>query len=55
MITRNCPQLNTTYVKNCQNCKWAINGKGRLAYDCAQLTLNAMKQIGIALVSGANS
>lgn len=53
-ITRNCPRLNNR-ASSCAGCKWAVDGVGRLAYDCAQLTRAAMKQAGIALVSGANS
>ena len=53
-ITRNCPRL-MNRATSCAGCKWARDGVGRLAYDCAQLTRFAMKQAGIALVSGANS
>lgn len=53
-ITRNCPILSNR-ATSCAGCEWAVDGVGRLAYDCAQLTRSAMKQAGIALVSGANS
>lgn len=55
MIRRNCPRLMNDQIKTCGGCKWAEVGVGRLAYDCAQLTRRAMEQVGIALVSGANS
>lgn len=58
LITNNCQILKSTGsgrpISTCSGCKWAINGKGRPAYDCAQLVRFAMKQIGIILVSGAN-
>ncbi|MBQ7655149.1 MAG: peptidoglycan-binding protein [Clostridia bacterium] len=54
MIKRNCPRL-MGKASACAGCKWAKDGVGRLAYDCAQLTRFAMAQVGIALVSGANS
>ena len=53
-ITRNCPRLKGT-ASSCAGCKWARDGVGRLAYDCAQLTRRAMEQAGVYLVSGANS
>ena len=53
-ITRNC-QILSNRATSCAGCKWARDGVGRLAYDCAQLTRFSMKQAGIALVSGANS
>ena len=53
-IERNCPILSNR-ASSCKGCKWAHDGVGRLAYDCAQLTRFAMKQAGIALASGANS
>lgn len=52
-IKRNCPRLNG--ASTCARCKWARDGAGRLAYDCAQLTRYAMQQAGIYLVSGADS
>ena len=55
LIVANCQQLKSTTCTTCKGCKWAIDGKGRLAYDCAQLVRFAMKTIGIALVSGAHS
>ena len=54
MIIRNCPRLKGT-ASSCAGCKWARDGVGRLAYDCAQLARRAMEQAGIYLVSGANS
>lgn len=53
-ITYNCQRLSGG-ATSCVGCKWAIDGVGRLAYDCAQLTRFAMENAGIALVSGANS
>lgn len=55
LIVANCQQLKSTTCTTCKGCKWAIDGKGRLAYDCAQLVRFAMKTIGIAMVSGAHS
>lgn len=54
MIKENCPQL-AGRATSCAGCKWAKDGVGRLAYDCAQLTRFALDTVGIALVSGANS
>lgn len=54
MIKENCPQL-MGWETSCAMCKWAKDGTGRLAYDCAQLTRFALDTVGIALVSGANS
>lgn len=54
MIKRNCPRL-MGRASSCAGCKWARDGVGRLAYDCAQLTRFALETVGIALVSGANS
>lgn len=53
-IKRNCPRMSGG-ATSCDGCKWAEDGTGRLAFDCAQLTRRAMEQAGIALVSGANS
>ena len=54
MIKENCPQL-MGRATSCAGCKWAKDGTGRLAYDCAQLARFALVTVGIALVSGANS
>lgn len=54
-INRNCPRLMNDKINTCAGCKWAKDGVGRLAYDCAQLTRFALDTVGIALVSGANS
>ena len=53
-IKKNCPRL-MEKATSCKGCKWAKDGVGRLAYDCAQLTRFALYTVGIALVSGANS
>ena len=54
MIRNNCPRLKSG-APSCAGCRWARDGVGRLAYDCAQLSRFAMATVGIALVSGANS
>lgn len=55
-IRRNCPRLSGK-ASVCADCKWCDpeTGVGKLAYDCAQLSRWAMAEIGITLVSGANS
>ena len=53
-IKKNCPQMNGS-ATSCAGCKWAKEGVGKRAYDCAQLTRWAMDAIGISLVSGSNS
>ena len=55
-IRRNCPRLKGS-ASSCANCKWCDpeTGKGKLCYDCAQLSLACMAAAGIPLVSGANS
>lgn len=55
-IRKNCPRLNKN-VPSCKDCKWCDpeTGKGKLAYDCAQLVRWCMEFIGISMVSGANS
>lgn len=53
-IKKNCPQMNGS-AASCAGCKWAKDGVGKRAYDCAQLTRWAMDAIGITLVSGSNS
>ena len=52
----NCPRLNSGKT-SCDGCRWAdpATGKGRRAYDCAQLCRWCMNSVGISLVSGANS
>lgn len=54
-IKANCPQMKSDNFSGCQGCRWAENGVGKQAYDCAQLTKYAMAEIGINLVSGSNS
>lgn len=55
-ITQNCPRLSGR-ASSCKNCRWCDpeTGKGKLAYDCAQLTKGAMAAAGISIPSGANS
>lgn len=55
-ISKNCPRMSGKATE-CKNCKWCNpeTGKGKDAYDCAQLTRWCMNAIGISLVSGANS
>lgn len=55
-IKRNCPRMKGT-ASTCQGCVWAdpATGKGRDAFDCAQLSKGAMEAVGIPMVSGANS
>ena len=55
-IKRNCPRLSGG-ATDCTACKWANpeTGKGRPAYDCAQLVRRGFEQVGIKLISGANS
>ena len=55
-IERNCPRL-TGKASSCVNCRWydPESGKGKLAYDCAQLSKWAMDSVGITIPSGANS
>ncbi len=53
-IRANCQQLKS-YKTTCEGCRWARDGVGRLAYDCAQLTRCALAAAGIALPSGATS
>lgn len=56
-IKRNCPRLSQIGVSTCADCRWADpeTGRGKLAFDCAQLSRRCMEAVGIALVSGANS
>ena len=53
-IENNCPRMKGQ-AQTCDGCKWAKDGVGKQAYDCAQLTKYAMKEIGVELVSGSNS
>ena len=55
-IERNCPRLSGS-AASCKNCRWADpeTGRGKLAYDCAQLARWCMAAVGVTLVSGANS
>ena len=52
-IQANCQQLKS-YKTTCEGCRWARDGVGRLAYDCAQLTRCALAAAGIALPAGLN-
>ena len=54
-IRNNCKRLKSG-ADSCKGCRWAdANGKGKLCFDCSQFALNVFKQVGIPLVSGANS
>ncbi len=53
-IRANCPRLCSS-KDTCTGCKWARDGVGRPAYDCAQLTRFALAAAGVTLPSGANS
>lgn len=55
-MRKNCPRLSGK-TNSCTNCKWCDpdTGKGKRAYDCAQLTRRCMEHVGISMVSGANS
>lgn len=55
-MKKNCPRL-MGKADTCAACKWADpnTGKGKLAYDCAQLSRWCMDFVGISLVSGATS
>ena len=55
-IKRNCPRMSGK-ATSCAGCKWADKetGKGKDAYDCAQLVRWCMNAVGISMVSGANS
>lgn len=54
-IRRNCPRM-AGGSASCIGCRWAdAGGRGRRAYDCAQLTRWCMAAVGITLVSGAHS
>lgn len=54
-IKRNCPRL-ASGATSCNGCKWAnpATGRGRPAYDCAQLVRRGFENIGVKLISGAN-
>ena len=56
-MRKNCPRLMDSKVTSCVGCRWADpnTGKGKLAYDCAQLSRWCMDFVGISLVSGATS
>lgn len=56
-MVKNCPRLSKASVNTCVGCRWCdpSTGKGKLAYDCAQLARWAMDFVGIAMVSGATS
>lgn len=56
-MVKNCPRLSKASVNACVGCRWCdpSTGKGKLAYDCAQLARWAMDFVGIAMVSGATS
>jgi len=55
-MKNNCPRLKNG-KSTCVGCKWYDEeaGKGKRAYDCAQLARWCMNYVGITLVSGANS
>lgn len=55
-IKKNCPRMSGKATE-CKGCRWCDleTGKGKNAYDCAQLTRWCMDAIGVSLVSGANS
>lgn len=55
-IKKNCPRMSGKATE-CKGCRWCDpeTGKGKNAYDCAQLTRWCMNAIGVSLVSGANS
>lgn len=53
-IAENCPRLKSNRT-SCVGCKWAKDGKGLPAYDCAQFTRRALETAGISLPSGATS
>ena len=55
-MKNNCQRLKSNKT-TCEGCKWYDSeaGKGKRAYDCAQLARWCMNYVGITLVSGANS
>ena len=55
-MKKNCPRL-MGKADNCTSCRWSDpnTGKGKLAYDCAQLSRWCMDFVGISFPSGATS
>lgn len=55
-MKKNCPRL-MGRADSCVSCRWADpdTGKGKLAYDCAQLSRWCMDFVGISFPSGATS
>lgn len=54
-IKENCPRL-TGRAEDCGRCRWAdASGRGKPAYDCAQLSRWCMDYVGVRLVSGASA
>ena len=55
-MRKNCPRLSGS-TDSCTNCKWCDpdTGKGKRAYDCAQLVRWCMDHVGISMLSGANN
>lgn len=55
-IRKNCQRMNGSST-TCKGCRYYDDstGKGKRAYDCAQLTRWVMDEVGISLVSGATS
>lgn len=55
-IKKNCQRMNGS-ASTCKGCRYydESTGKGKRAYDCAQLTRWAMDSVDISLVSGATS
>ena len=55
-IRNNCQRMKGS-ATSCQGCRWCDpeTGKGKRAYDCAQLARWCMNAVGISLVSGANN
>lgn len=55
-IKKTCPRLSGK-AASCASCRWCDpeTKKGKTAYDCAQLVRWCMNDVGIKMVSGANS
>lgn len=55
-MKKNCPRLSGK-ADSCVSCRWADpeTGRGKLAYDCAQLSRWCMDFVGISFPSGATS
>lgn len=55
-IKKTCPRLSGK-AASCASCRWCDpeTKKGKAAYDCAQLVRWCMNDVGIKIVSGANS